>query len=185
MYGISELLDFDENKTRQFLLFLCEKLSDHSELLLVDPISHEFYNEKEVLIKKILNYSTEWTEYYHGQDKVSVSRSIIEPYIITYCKSLHMLINRDIKFSCHTWTLYLCKQCKRVNPLIDSIQHVPLCLILTQPPCISDWISCIRQSCNTNCWTIGDVSKTNKAMVDRLQQAWRRFGGVLCLPYSR
>ena len=186
VYGISELLDFDESHTVALLRFLSRELPINSELLIVDPVSLEFLNEKEALIKTVLSCDVEWNELFHGQDKVSVSRSIIEPYILTYCNSLHLLINRDIKFSCHTWAMYLSKQSAREESKDIRLDvNAPTCLILTQPICVPEWVSKLRAAIQTSVWTIDDVSAQNRAMIDRLCKAWRRFGGILILPYAR
>ena len=60
VYGISELLDFDEPKAQELLLFLAKELTIQSELLIVDPISLEFLNEKEQFIKDILMLNVTW-----------------------------------------------------------------------------------------------------------------------------
>lgn len=185
VYGISELLDFDEPRAQELLLFLANELTIQSELLIVDPISLEFLNEKEQFIKDTLIQDAKWNEHYHGQDKVSVSRSVIEPYIQTYCDSLHLLINRDIKFSCHTWSMYLSKLSNEKKPLKEYAGFAyDCCLIFTQSICIPDWVSRIRKACRTNIWTADDASASNQAIIDRLYRAWRRYGGVLCAPYT-
>lgn len=186
VYGISELLDFDEPKAKELLLFLAKELTIQSELLIVDPISLEFLNEKEQFIKDTLMLNVKWDEQYHGHDKVSVSRSVIEPHIQSYCDSLHLLINRDIKYSCHTWTMYLSKFSNKENPPKEyPIIMYNSSLILTQSVCIPDWVSKIRKVCRTNIWIIEDTSPSNQATIDRLYRAWRRYGGVLCAPYTR
>ena len=186
VYGISELLDFDEPKAQELLLFLAKELTIQSELLIVDPISLEFLNEKEQFIKDILMLNVTWNEQYHGHDKVSVSRSVIEPHIQSYCDSLHLLINRDIKYSCHTWTMYLSKSSNKERYSQEYLYFAyDCCLILTQCVCIPDWVSRIRKVCRTNIWIIEDTSASNQATIDRLYRAWRRYGGVLCAPYTR
>ena len=186
VYGISELLDFDEPKAQELLLFLAKELTIQSELLIVDPISLEFLNEKEQFIKDILMLNVTWKEQYHGHDKVSVSRSVIEPHIQSYCDSLHLLINRDIKYSCHTWTMYLSKSSNKERYSRECLYFAyDCCLILTQSVCIPDWVSRIRKVCRTNIWIIEDTSASNQATIDRLYRAWRRYGGVLCAPYTR
>ena len=186
VYGISELLDFDEPKAQELLLFLAKELTIQSELLIVDPISLEFLNEKEQFIKDILMLNVTWNEQYHGHDKVSVSRSVIEPHIQSYCDSLHLLINRDIKYSCHTWTMYLSKSSNKERYSQEYLYFAyDCCLILTQCVCIPDWVSRIRKVCRTNIWIIEDTSPSNQATIDRLYRAWRRYGGVLCAPYTR
>ena len=186
VYGISELLDFDEPKAQELLLFLAKELTIQSELLIVDPISLEFLNEKEQFIKDILMLNVTWNERYHGHDKVSVSRSVIEPHIQSYCDSLHLLINRDVKYSCHTWTMYLSKSSNKERYLREYLYFAyNCCLILTQSVCIPDWVSRIRKVCRTNIWIIEDTSPSNQATIDRLYRAWRRYGGVLCAPYTR
>ena len=186
VYGISELLDFDEPKAQELLLFLAKELTIQSELLIVDPISLEFLNEKEQFIKDILMLNVTWKEQYHGHDKVSVSRSVIEPHIQSYCDSLHLLINRDIKYSCHTWTMYLSKSSNKERYSQEYLYFAyDCCLILTQSVCIPDWVSRIRKVCRTNIWIIEDTSPSNQATIDRLYRAWRRYGGVLCAPYTR
>ena len=186
VYGISELLDFDEPKAQELLLFLAKELTIQSELLIVDPISLEFLNEKEQFIKDILMLNVTWNERYHGHDKVSVSRSVIEPHIQSYCDSLHLLINRDIKYSCHTWTMYLSKSSNKERYSQEYLYFAyNCCLILTQSVCIPDWVSRIRKVCRTNIWIIEDTSPSNQATIDRLYRAWRRYGGVLCAPYTR
>ena len=186
VYGISELLDFDEPKAQELLLFLAKELTIQAELLIVDPISLEFLNEKEQFIKDILMLNVTWNERYHGHDKVSVSRSVIEPHIQSYCDSLHLLINRDIKYSCHTWTMYLSKSSNKERYSQEYLYFAyNCCLILTQSVCIPDWVSRIRKVCRTNIWIIEDTSPSNQATIDRLYRAWRRYGGVLCAPYTR
>ena len=186
VYGISELLDFDEPKAQELLLFLAKELTIQAELLIVDPISLEFLNEKEQFIKDILMLNVTWKEQYHGHDKVSVSRSVIEPHIQSYCDSLHLLINRDIKYSCHTWTMYLSKSSNKERYSREYLYFAyDCCLILTQSVCIPDWVSRIRKVCRTNIWIIEDTSPSNQATIDRLYRAWRRYGGVLCAPYTR
>ena len=186
VYGISELLDFDEPKAQELLLFLAKELTIQAELLIVDPISLEFLNEKEQFIKDILMLNVTWNERYHGHDKVSVSRSVIEPHIQSYCDSLHLLINRDVKYSCHTWTMYLSKSSNKERYSQEYLYFAyNCCLILTQSVCIPDWVSRIRKVCRTNIWIIEDTSPSNQATIDRLYRAWRRYGGVLCAPYTR
>ena len=186
VYGISELLDFDEPKAEELLFFLAKELTIQSELLIVDPISLEFLNEKEQFIKDALIMYAQWNKQYHGHDKVSVSRSIIEPHIQSYCDSLHLLINRDIKYSCHTWTMYLSKYSNEERPPQEYLGIGYDCsLIVTQCICIPDWVSRVRKACRTNIWIIEDASESNQAIIDRLYRAWRRYGGVLFAPYTR
>ena len=152
--------------------------------MIVDPLSHEFCNEKEDIIKQTLSIESSWSEEYHGYDKVSVTRSVLEPFIQPYCTSLHLQINRDIKFSCHTWTLLLRKQSAQIEPPIEN-PSICTTLILTQPPCIPEWSNQLRQHCRTNFWSAKDLSNLYHALLLRLMHAWSQYGGVLCLPYSR
>ena len=181
------MLDFDEPKTLSFLQFISKEMSVGARIMIVDPVSHEFCHEKEDIVKQTLSQESCWNEEYHGNDKVSVTRSILEPFIQDYCTSLQMQINRDIKFSCHTWTLLLCKKSAHIEAQIEApIETPPICttLILTQSSYISEWSNQLRQSCRTNFWGPRDLSYLHHALIHRLVHAWSQYGGVLCLPYS-
>ena len=103
VYGVSELLDYNSTHTQHLLSLLASTLPCNASLLIVDPVSHQFCCEKETLILRHLSTSCHWHTSYRGHDKVSVSRSLLEPAITSYCQLLGLHINRDVKLSCHTW----------------------------------------------------------------------------------
>ena len=188
VYGVSELLDYNSTHTQHLLSLLASTLPCNASLLIVDPVSHQFCCEKETLILRHLSTSCHWHTSYRGHDKVSVSRSLLEPAITSYCQLLGLHINRDVKLSCHTWTLLLRKEANldsdhQEKRICCSSKPVSTVLILTQSPCIWQWQWMLRKKTHSNIWCISDPS--NLAMMKRLVQSWQQFGGVLLLPYSR
>lgn len=188
VYGVSELLDYDPTHTYHLLSLIASSLPQNASLLIVDPVSHQFCCEKETLILRQLSNSSHWDITYRGHDKISVSRSLLEPAIASYCKLLGLQINRDVKLSCHTWTLLLRKEAN----IYEAYEEKRVCcppkivstvLILTQSPCICQWQSILRKRIHTNVWSVSDTS--NQPLMKRLVQSWQRFGGVLLLPYSK
>ena len=195
VYGISELLDFDEAHSLAFLHSLRDLLPEDCLFMVVDPLSHQFCCEKEIAVKRAMmgNGSVQreekrpkrvgWKLLYEGHDKVSVTRSILEPLIIKHCASLNMQINRDIKLSCHTWCVLLRKEGPgdSIPPPLPS-PHTTL--LLTQFPCIENIVATLRPL-HTNLWLPRDAcDETNPTISDRLLRAWTQNGGVLCLPYT-
>ena len=195
VYGISELLDFDEAHSLAFLHSLRDLLPEDCLFMVVDPLSHQFCCEKEIAVKRAMmgNGSVQreekrpkrvgWKLLYEGHDKVSVTRSILEPLIIKHCASLNMQINRDIKLSCHTWCVLLRKEGPgdSIPPPLPS-PHTTL--LLTQFPCIENIVATFRPL-HTNLWLPRDAcDETNPTISDRLLRAWMQNGGVLCLPYT-
>ena len=195
VYGISELLDFDEAHSLAFLHSLRDLLPEDCLFMVVDPLSHQFCCEKEIAVKRAMmgNGSVQreekrpkrvgWKLLYEGHDKVSVTRSILEPLIIKHCASLNMQINRDIKLSCHTWCVLLRKEGPgdSIPPPLPS-PHTTL--LLTQFPCIENIVATLRPL-HTNLWLPCDAcDETNPTISDRLLRAWMQNGGVLCLPYT-
>ena len=187
VYGVSELLDYNSTHTQHLLSLIASTLPCNASLLIVDPVSHQFCCEKETLILRHLTASSHWHISYRGHDKVSVSRSLLEPAIASYCQLLGLQINRDVKLSCHTWTLLLRKEANlgadHQEKRICSSKSVSTVLILTQSPCIWQWQWMLRKKTHSNIWSISDPS--NLAMMKRLVQSWQQFGGALLLPYSR
>ena len=195
VYGISELLDFDEAHSLAFLHSLRDLLPEDCLFMVVDPLSHQFCCEKEIAVKRAMmgNGSVQreekrpkrvgWKLLYEGHDKVSVTRSILEPLIIKHCTSLNMQINRDIKLSCHTWCVLLRKEGPgdSIPPPLPS-PHTTL--LLTQFPCIENIVATLRPL-HTNLWLPRDAcDETTPTLSDRLLRAWTQNGGVLCLPYT-
>lgn len=195
VYGISELFDFDEANTLAFLHSLRDLLPEGCLFMVVDPLSHQFCCEKEIAVKRAMLCTFPvhhedkrlkrmgWKLLYEGHDKVSVSRLIIEPLIIKYCATLNMQINRDIKLSCHTWSVLLKKQAAgdSIPPPLSSPFTV---LLLTQFPCITNIVATLRRL-RTNVWLPHDTcEESNPTLTNRLLQAWIQNGGVLCLPYT-
>lgn len=88
VYGVSELLDYNSTHTQHLLSLLASTLPCNASLLIVDPVSHQFCCEKETLILRHLSTSCHWHTSYRGHDKVSVSRSLLEPAITSYCQLL-------------------------------------------------------------------------------------------------
>ena len=195
VYGISELLDFDEANTLAFLHSLRDLLPEDCLFMVVDPLSHQFCCEKEIAVKRAMLCNVPvhredkrlrqmgWKLLYEGHDKVSVSRSIIEPWIIKYCSTLNMQINRDIKLSCHTWSVLLKKQAPG-DSIPPPLASPFTALLLTQFPCIENIVATLR-SLRTNVWLPHDTcEESNPTLTNRLLQAWIQNGGVLCLPYT-
>lgn len=188
VYGVSELLDYDSIHTQHLLSLIASSLPCNASLLIVDPVSHQFCCEKETLILRQVSASGQWHICYQGHDKVSVSRSLLEPAIASYCQRLGLQINRDVKLSCHTWTLLLRKEANldtqhQEKRICCSTKSISTILILTQSPCIWKWQWMLHHLTHTNIWYITDPS--NLAMMKRLVQSWQQFGGVLLLSYSR
>lgn len=158
--------------------------------LCVDPLSHQFCCEKERCVQSIFLHSGDVACKETGHWKISVSRSILEPFIQPYCNQLHLQINRDIKFSCHVWFQLLHKQ-SNVSPGHMSLEPlqtpapIEKVLIFTQLPCIHIWVKRLRQTCHTNIWQLRDSSEDgNVALMNRLLHSWSQYGGVLCIPYT-
>ena len=119
MYGFSELLDSFPEETLLMLHGLRDCLPEGCLFMVVDPLSHQFCCEKEMEMKMAMmscegerdkrKRCAEWGVLYEGHDKVSVTRSVIEPFIGKMCATLNMQMNRDIKLSCHTWCVVMKK----------------------------------------------------------------------------
>ena len=163
-------------------------MKEDSFFLFVDPISHQFCCEKERQIESFfLHSNSSFTCQQKGHCKVSVSRSILEPAITTYCSLLHLQINRDVKLSCHVWFCLLHKDCttKDDSTIIINNPSTDRILILTQLACIYSWNEYLHQYCHTNTWQLRDSTEDqNHAIYTRLFHSWSIYGGVLLLPYS-
>ena len=119
VYGFSELLDSFPEETLLMLHSLRDFLPEGCLFMVVDPLSHQFCCEKEMEMKMAMmscegerdkrKRCAEWGVLYEGHDKVSVTRSVIEPFIGKMCATLNMQMNRDIKLSCHTWCVVMKK----------------------------------------------------------------------------
>ena len=119
VYGFSELLDSFPEETLLMLHGLRDCLPEGCLFMVVDPLSHQFCCEKEMEVKMAMmscegerdkrRRCAEWGVLYEGHDKVSVTRSVIEPFIGKMCATLNMQMNRDIKLSCHTWCVVMKK----------------------------------------------------------------------------
>lgn len=119
VYGFSELLDSFPEETLLMLHSLRDFLPEGCLFMVVDPLSHQFCCEKEMEVKMAMmscegerdkrKRCAEWGVLYEGHDKVSVTRSVIEPFIGKMCATLNMQMNRDIKLSCHTWCVVMKK----------------------------------------------------------------------------
>ena len=119
VYGFSELLDSFPEETLLMLHGLRDFLPEGCLFMVVDPLSHQFCCEKEMEMKMAMmscegerdkrKRCAEWGVLYEGHDKVSVTRSVIEPFIGKMCATLNMQMNRDIKLSCHTWCVVMKK----------------------------------------------------------------------------
>ena len=119
VYGFSELLDSFPEETLLMLHGLRDFLPEGCLFMVVDPLSHQFCCEKEMEVKMAMmscegerdkrKRCAEWGVLYEGHDKVSVTRSVIEPFIGKMCATLNMQMNRDIKLSCHTWCVVMKK----------------------------------------------------------------------------
>lgn len=186
VYGISELLDHQPNQTHTLLQTVASSLPINSNFFIVDPLSHQFCCEKEFQIQSSFTHhpTSSFVCSSKGHCKVSVSRSILEPAIQSYCNLLHLQINRDIKLSCHVWFQLLHKTSETPSnqPLIQS--NVEKVLILTQLPCVNEWKRKISGNCQTNVWQLRDSTESeNLALYNRLIDCWSKYGGVLCIPY--
>lgn len=216
VYGFSELLDSFPEETLLMLHGLRDFLPEGCLFMVVDPLSHQFCCEKEMEVKMAMmscegerdkrKRCAEWGVLYEGHDKVSVTRSVIEPFIGKMCATLNMQMNRDIKLSCHTWCVVMKKGegCVRsvslplspssLPPSPSPLTSSPLTtltttptttLILTQLPCIEDITRTLRSTLHTNLWLPRDCADdANRALYARLTSAWQRYGGVLVLPYT-
>ena len=177
---------------------------------------------------------------YRGHDKVSVSRQNLEPSLAPLCAKLGLEMSRDVKLSCHTWSLLLRRgseesKAKRVcdarrgvgqksgsgelvgkerldgdsvmddslgtvvndtmnntvndtmnSTVNDMINNTTTSLILTQLPCLTQWITLLHAKTTTNVWVDKSAAKTpNRALFKRLLTAWRFHGGVLLLTYAQ
>ena len=119
VYGFSELLDSFPEETLLMLHGLRDCLPEGCLFMVVDPLSHQFCCEKEMEVRMAMmscegerdkrRRCAEWGVLYEGHDKVSVTRSVIEPFIGKMCATLNMQMNRDIKLSCHTWCVVMKK----------------------------------------------------------------------------
>ena len=207
VYGISELLDYDMPNTERLLSQIAQSLPPKTSLLIVDPVSHQFCCEKETLIRRHIENSSamQWTILYKQHDKISVTRKLIEPQLKQYCDMLHLQIHRDVKLSCHTWTLLMQKQDRAANAANqesndysqETSKRVCLSpspspstystiLLLTQSPCISQWVDSLREQVRTNLWYPRDTATSlDQAIFGRLVQSWKRFGGILLIAYSQ
>ena len=206
VYGISELLDYDMPNTECLLSQIAQSLPSKALLLIVDPVSHQFCCEKETLIRRHIENSstTAWTMLYKQHDKVSVTRKLIEPQLKQYCDLLHLQIHRDVKLSCHTWTLLMQKEgghekeinqdnndytqttSKRVCLSTTPTPSFSTVLLLTQSPCISQWVDSLREQVHTNLWYPRDTATSlDQAIFGRLVHSWKRFGGILLIAYSQ
>ena len=138
VYGFSELLDSFPEETLLMLHSLRDFLPEGCLFMVVDPLSHQFCCEKEMEVKMAMmscegerdkrKRCAEWGVLYEGHDKVSVTRSVIEPFIDKMCATLNMQMNRDIKLSCHTWCVVMKKGegCVRSVSLPLSPSSLPL-----------------------------------------------------------
>lgn len=216
VYGFSELLDSFPEETLLMLHGLRDCLPEGCLFMVVDPLSHQFCCEKEMEVRMAMmscegerdkrRRCAEWGVLYEGHDKVSVTRSVIEPFIGKMCATLNMQMNRDIKLSCHTWCVVMKKGegCVRsvslplspssLPPSPSPLTSSPLTtltttptttLILTQLPCIEDITRTLRSTLHTNLWLPRDCADdANRALYARLTSAWQRYGGLLVLPYT-
>ena len=138
VYGFSELLDSFPEETLLMLHSLRDFLPEGCLFMVVDPLSHQFCCEKEMEVRMAMmscegerdkrRRCAEWGVLYEGHDKVSVTRSVIEPFIGKMCATLNMQMNRDIKLSCHTWCVVMKKGegCVRSVSLPPSPSSLPL-----------------------------------------------------------
>lgn len=205
VYGVSELLDYDRSNTDHLLSHISQALPTGASILIVDPVSHQFCCEKETHILRLMERTsqTAWRVTYKQHDKVSVTRSLLEPQLIRYCDLLHLQIHRDVKLSCHTWTILMTKEeddehddygdgddehddhGKRVC-LQSSSSSFNTILLLTQSPCISQWVDLLRTQSHTNLWYPREnATSLDQAVFGRLVQSWQQFGGVLIASYSQ
>lgn len=188
VYGVSELLDYQPTQTQYLLQTIAKYMKEKSLFLFVDPLSHQFCCEKERQIESFFIHSkSSFTCQQKGHCKVSVSRSILEPAIESYCSLLHLQINRDVKLSCHVWFCLLHKDhdMKEDTVSVMNTPSIDRILILTQLACIYPWNDSLHKYCHTNTWQLRDSSEDqNQAMYTRLFQNWSLYGGVLLLPYS-
>ena len=104
VYGVSELLDSSLDETKRLLSVVASSLPPSSHFLVIDPISHQFCCEKEVSVMRCF---PSFKTIYRGHDKVSVSRQNLEPSLAPLCAKLGLEMSRDVKLSCHTWSLLL------------------------------------------------------------------------------
>lgn len=157
-----------------------------SYFFIVDPLSHQFCCEKEHQIQLSFTHhsSSSFVCSAKGHCKVSVSRSLLEPAIQSYCNLLHLQINRDIKLSCHVWFRLLHKTEETPSNQPSIQPNVEKVLILTQLPCVNEWKRKIRGSCQTNVWQLRDSTESeNLALYNRIIDCWSKYGGILCIPY--
>ena len=245
VYGVSELLDSSLDETKRLLSVVASSLPPSSHFLVIDPISHQFCCEKEVSVMRCF---PSFKTIYRGHDKVSVSRQNLEPSLAPLCAKLGLEMSRDVKLSCHTWSLLLRRgseesEAKRVcdarrgvgqksgsgelvgkdrldgdslmgdslgtvvndtmnstvndtmnntvndminNTVNDMINNTTTSLILTQLPCLTQWITLLHAKTTTNVWVDKSAAKTpNRALFKRLLTAWRFHGGVLLLTYAQ
>ena len=229
VYGVSELLDSSLDETKRLLSVVASSLPPSSHFLVIDPISHQFCCEKEVSVMRCF---PSFKTIYRGHDKVSVSRQNLEPSLAPLCGKLGLEMSRDVKLSCHTWSLLLRRgseesEAKRVcdarrgvgqksgsgelvgkdrldsdsvmddslgtvvndtmnNTVNDMINNTTTSLILTQLPCLTQWITLLHTKTTTNVWVDKSAAKTpNRALFKRLLTAWRFHGGVLLLTYAQ
>ena len=269
VYGVSELLDSSLDETKRLLSVVASSLPPSSHFLVIDPISHQFCCEKEVSVMRCF---PSFKTIYRGHDKVSVSRQNLEPSLAPLCAKLGLEMSRDVKLSCHTWSLLLRRgseesEAKRVcdarrgvgqksgsgelvgkdrldgdsvmgdslgtvvndtmnntvndtmnntvndtmnstvndtmnntvndtmnntvndtmnSTVNDMINNTTTSLILTQLPCLTQWITLLHTKTTTNVWVDKSAAKTpNRALFKRLLTAWRFHGGVLMLTYAQ
>lgn len=224
VYGVSELLDSSLAETKRLLSVVASSLPPSSHFLVIDPISHQFCCEKEVSVMRCF---PSFKTIYRGHDKVSVSRQNLEPSLAPLCAELGLEMSRDVKLSCHTWSLLLRRgseesEAKRVcdarrgvgqgsgsgrsrldgdsvmgdsmstvvndtmNNTINDITNNTTSLILTQLPCLTQWITLLHAKTTTNVWVDKSAAKTpNRALFKRLLTAWQFHGGVLLLTYAQ
>ena len=176
-------MDYDAQRTLQFMEFLTAELPQHSRIAVVDPVSHQFCCEKETQTRRFFEQRGHQVVYQKHM-KVSVSRSVLEPAIASLCDILHLQINRDIKLSCHTWSVIVQLE-HQLSRTILPPPNVKQTLVITPLPCISYWQLFLHRFCHTNVWILPTKEdKPNVALYRRLFRAWYQFGGVLCIPYS-
>lgn len=180
---MSELLDFAPQQTASLLKTIATHLPERASFLVVDPLSHQFCCEKERHVQSVF-MQQKFTCEEEGHCKVSVTRSILEPFIQPFCSKLHLQINRDVKLSCHVW-FKLLQKTGYETPVVEHSVIPERVLVLTHLPCVNEWTHCLRATCQTNVWQLRDASDgSNNAMYQRLLQSWAQYGGVVCLPYS-
>ena len=78
-------------------------MSVGARIMIVDPVSHEFCHEKEDIVKQTLSKESCWNEEYHGNDKVSVTRSVLEPFTLILTQSSYISEwSNQLRQSCRT-----------------------------------------------------------------------------------